>query len=127
MAGYWNGDAAVITHCVGPGENAKHKACTFVPDYAFHEREIARLYAASLGTFTYLGDWHTHPSGAARLSSMDKRTLRAIADAPEAKCSRPLMAILAGSGEAWSTQVFTLGPEPRLLSRRIVPTALKVF
>lgn len=127
LAGYWNSDAAVITNCVGPGEDAKHQAGTFFPDHAFHEREIARIYAESQGASVYLGDWHTHPSGAARLSWLDKRTLRAIANAPEAQCPRPLMVLLAGHGEAWSTHVFTLGPERRLLSRKIVPAELRFF
>lgn len=127
LAGYWNNDAAVITHFVGPGKNAKHEAWTFVPDHAFHEQEIARLYAASQGTTIYLGDWHTHPSGVARLSPLDKRTLRAIADAPEARCPQPLMVLLAGSGAAWSTQVFTLGCDRRFFAPKVVRAELKVF
>lgn len=127
IAGYWNNNAAVLTSCIGPGNNAKHDACAFLPDHAFHEREIARLYAASSGTEVYLGDWHTHPSGASRLSSLDKRTLRAIGDAPEARCSAPLMVLLAGSKDAWSTHVFTLGPERTLHSRKIVPAELRLF
>lgn len=127
LAGYWNGDSAVITHHIGPGENARHHAWTFAPDYAFHEREIARLYAATQGTTVYLGDWHTHPSGAARLSPLDKRTLRSIAEATEARCSRPLMMLLASSGEVWSTQVFTLGPERRFLPRKIIPVEMRAF
>jgi integrative and conjugative element protein (TIGR02256 family) len=127
LAGYWHGDVAVITHCIGPGEHASHHASTFAPDYAFHEREIARLYATSQGTAVYLGDWHTHPSGAASLSPLDRRTLRAIADAPEARCTQPLMVLLAGSGDEWSTQVFSLGLQRRFLPRKIVQAELRVF
>lgn len=127
LAGYWNRETVVITQCIGPGEGAKHHSSTFVPDYAFHDSEIARLYAESHGDTVYLGDWHTHPSGAARLSPLDKRTLRSIAVAPEAKCPRPLMVLLAGSGEAWSTQVFTLGLEMRILPRRVIQAELRVF
>lgn len=127
LAGYWDDDVAVITQCVGPGENAKHNAWAFIPDHAFHEREIARLYAESQGACVYLGDWHTHPSGVSRLSPLDKRTLRSIADAPEAQCPRPLMLLLAGNGGAWSTKVFTLGPERRFLPRKVVAVELKVF
>jgi len=127
LAGYWNRDAAVITHCVGPGENAQHHPWAFVPDHASHQREISRLYAQSKGICVYLGDWHTHPSGAARLSPLDKRTLRSIADAPQARCPRPLMLLLAGDGETWSTQAFTLEPERRFLPRTVVSVELKVF
>lgn len=127
LAGYWHEDVAVVTHCIGPGGNANHHAWSFAPDYAFHEREIARLYAASRGATVYLGDWHTHPSGPASLSPLDKRTLRSIAGSPEARCTRPLMVLLAGNWEAWSTQAFTLGPERRFIQRKIVRAELRVF
>ena len=127
LAGYWDGAEAVITDWVGPGENANHQRFNYTPDYDFHTKEIERLYAASEGTTIYLGDWHTHPSGASRLSPVDKRTLQMIADAPDAQCPRPLMLLLAGRSEDWSIQVFTLGPERRFFSRKIVQVELRTF
>lgn len=127
IAGYWNNDEAVITSCIGPGDNAQHGAGAFLPDHAFHQHEIARLYAASGGAEVYLGDWHTHPSGVPRLSSVDKRTLRAIGDAPEAQCSTPLMVLLAGSQRSWTTRVFTLVPPRAFRARKVVPAELRVF
>lgn len=127
LAGYRRDEAAVITDWVGPGKNAEHYHFNFTPDHDFHTAEIERLFAASGGTTVYLGDWHTHPSGAVRLSPLDKRTLRSIADAPEAQCSRPLMLLLAGDGESWSSRVFTLGAERRFLPRKVVAVELKVF
>ncbi len=127
LAGYWHDDAAVITDWVGPGEGAEHQRLTFSPDQAFHVKEIARLFKASQGVTVYLGDWHTHPSGATRLSAMDKRTLRAIANHSDARCSRPLMVLLARNGDAWSTQVFTLGFEKRMFSPKVIRVELRVF
>lgn len=127
LAGYWRDEAAVITDWVGPGKNAEHYHFNYTPDHDFHTAEIERLFAASGGTTVYLGDWHTHPSGAARLSPLDKRTLRSIADAPEAQCPRPLMLLLAGSSEAWSTQAFTLGPDRIFLPRKILSAEIRVF
>lgn len=127
LAGYWNDQAAVVTDFVGPGEDAQHDRYTFVPDDEYHATEIARLYSASNGATIYLGDWHTHPSGLARLSPLDKGTLRRIANAPEARCPNPLMVLLAGSGMTWRTQVFTLGATRSFLPRKIVPVELKIF
>lgn len=127
LAGYWNEGVAVITDFVGPGDDAQHARYQFVPDDEYHAAEIARLYRASNGTTTYLGDWHTHPSGVARPSPLDKRTLRHIARAPEARCPEPLMILLAGENATWSTQTFTLGPERRFLPRKVVPASLRVF
>lgn len=127
LAGYWTDDSAVITDFVGPGESAIHHASTFVPDHEFHAQEIARLYADTNCATTYLGDWHTHPSGLARLSPLDKRTLRSIANAPEARCSHPLMILLAGRGEAWSMAAFTLGAERRFFPRKVHQVELRVF
>jgi|LNAP01.1.fsa_nt_gb integrative and conjugative element protein (TIGR02256 family) len=127
LAGYWNDRAAIVTAFVGPGEDAQHQRYTFVPDDEYHAAEIAGLYRASDGATIYLGDWHTHPSGPARLSPLDKRTLRHIANAPEARCPNPLMVLLAGSGERWGTQVFTLGATRSFLPRSIVPVELRIF
>src|SRR5687768_12523634 len=45
LLGYWSHPpvAPVITQAVGPGPNATHEHTRFVPDYDFHESEVARL------------------------------------------------------------------------------------
>jgi len=127
LAGYLNGDAAVITDLVGPGDRAEHQRFHFAPDYDFHVREIARLYAASAGVTIYLGDWHSHPNGLSLLSPVDCRTLRGIAEAPEAQCSRPLMVLLSGGRENWSVKVFTLGSNRPLRPRQVIGVELCVY
>jgi integrative and conjugative element protein (TIGR02256 family) len=127
LAGYWKDDVAVVTDLIGPGPNATHGRSNFIPDHQFHESEIASLYMASGGTTVYLGDWHSHPLGFASLSTRDERTLRAIGSAPEARCSRPLMLLVAGSNDAWTIRVFTLGPARRFFPREVVPAELKTF
>lgn len=127
LAGYWNGEDAVITDVVGPGAGAEHERFHFTPDYEFHTREIARLYLASNGVTTYLGDWHSHPNGPSSLSPVDRRTLREIGDAPEARCPRPLMVLLSGGLDSWSVQSFTLGRHRRLLPRPVLGVDLCVY
>ena len=67
--------------------------------------EIAEHYYASGRVETYLGDWHSHPNGGGRLSSLDRRTLAMIAGFDAARAPRPLMAVLHG-GEPWRLAIW---------------------
>lgn len=127
LAGYWNENAAVITDYVGPGDEATHRTTAFVPDHQFHVREIERIYAESNGRDVYLGDWHSHPDGPSTLSSLDKRTLRSIAKAPEAQCPRPVMLLLAEDEISWSLHAFTLDAPRWLRPRKVVPMHVRFF
>jgi len=100
LMGYWSaGNAVVITHAIGPGPGARHTPYAFYPDVIFHDSEIERVYTESGRLSTYLGDWHTHPHGANSMSQRDRKTLLNIASAPEARASKPLMAILSIRGD----------------------------
>lgn len=94
LMGYWAGLSVVITHAVGPGPNATHNEMSFIPDWCYHESEIARLYQESGRIDTYLGDWHSHPDFCTELSPTDRRTLAKIAKHPGARVPAPLMAII---------------------------------
>jgi integrative and conjugative element protein (TIGR02256 family) len=97
LFGYWleESQGVVITEAVGPGPRSKHDEFSFVPDWEYHETEIARLYEESGRIHTYLGDWHSHPHSTTRLSLTDRRTLSKIAKYAEARVSAPLMAVIA--------------------------------
>jgi integrative and conjugative element protein (TIGR02256 family) len=95
LLGYTGTGGTVVAAAIGPGPEAKRTASSFVPDAAWQQVELARRYEASGRTHTYLGDWHTHPTGPAVPSRRDQRTLRRIARHRPARQQRPLMAILA--------------------------------
>jgi integrative and conjugative element protein (TIGR02256 family) len=95
-----DGDDAVITHSIGPGPHAVHERFGFTPDQEFHIAEIARMYTTSGRRLAYLGDWHTHPGGSARLSPRDLKTLKSIAMHKHARAPRPIMLVLA-PGPHW--------------------------
>lgn len=99
--GYWSRDGSevVITEVIGPGPAATHRPGSFTPDAGYQEAEIARHYQGSGRLHTYLGDWHTHPGGSARLSRRDRRTISKIARAAAARAPVLLMGILGG----WSS------------------------
>lgn len=103
LLGYWGQGRreAVVTHTVGAGSKAEHSKVHFVPDYDFQETEIARLYESSNRQLQYLGDWHSHPGGSGTLSFLDRKTLRSIGQAREARVPEPIMVVLAG-GPGWT-------------------------
>jgi len=48
----------------------------------------------------YLGEWHTHPDEASRLSGQDKREMQSIADNDDYECPTPLLMIIGGNRDA---------------------------
>ena len=87
----------IITRIVGPGPKAIHGRYHFIPDYEFHRNEVARIYEASNCEETYLGDWHTHPGASAYTSERDKKTLKNIFNAKDARLEEPIMLIIGTS------------------------------
>ena len=107
LLGWVSVDDRIVTHVVGPGPAAHHDPDRFEPDYPWQENQIARLYESSGRKLAYLGDWHTHPGGSAAPSATDTRTLRKIADYPEARCPDPLMIILTAPVDGrWAVSAF---------------------
>lgn len=90
LVGWRNGADWIVTGLIGAGPKAMHGRYAFVPDHAWQVKELGRAFALSGGDLDYLGDWHTHPTGPARMSWTDHRTLRRIAR----KVKRPLMVIM---------------------------------
>lgn len=58
--------------------------------------EIARLYAGSGRLNTYIGDWHSHPTGSPAYSRVDAAAMKTVASSVESRCAFPLMLILGG-------------------------------
>jgi integrative and conjugative element protein (TIGR02256 family) len=119
LLGYVGGadhEDVLVAAVTGPGPRASHEEYAFEPDHEYQVGEIARIYRASKGVNTYLGDWHTHPRSKAALSSLDKKTLKHIASHTDARIEQPIMAIL-GSGVPWLLKAWRLTPG-RLLPPR---------
>jgi integrative and conjugative element protein (TIGR02256 family) len=105
LIGHWLNEKEVsITQIVGPGCNAVHLSSSFIPDNEYHIKEIARYYGQSEGKETYLGDWHTHPNQPSYLSTLDRKTLRKIANFKPARQKRPLMLVMGT--HPWGMKVF---------------------
>lgn len=94
LLGYANGEDLVIADIVGSGPNARRTKHTFLPDNEWQTNQLAKAYRASGRIHTYLGDWHTHPSGGGALSWRDVRTLRRVAHTNAARAPRPISLVL---------------------------------
>lgn len=105
LMGYWSNEDAVITDIIGPGPKAIHTRYSFTPDSKWQENAIAGLYDESGRVITYLGDWHSHPDGTARLSVKDLVTLLRVALYKPARAPMPIMAILHNNPE-WELAIW---------------------
>lgn len=85
----------VITDVVGPGPKAVHTPHSFEPDWEWQQQRVAEIYRASDGQTTYLGDWHTHPTGTPFPSRLDRKAAQTIATAPDACLPNPTFLIVA--------------------------------
>lgn len=126
LIGYWATTDLVILSAVPAGPRAKIDIASFSPDSEFHATETARHYHASHRLHIYLGDWHSHPDGAPKLSSIDRRTLRRIAKDRAARIRRPIMAILSGAPGHWTLDVWC-HTEMFPTFSKVTPTSVKLF
>ena len=114
-------DDVVVTAVTGPGPTALHARSAFVPDDLYHARAIAAVYESSGRRATYLGDWHSHPGGAAAPSRKDRRTLRAMARFRAGRTPNPVMLLAAGSPDAgWGIRAWRRFRAPHVPLRACV-------
>jgi integrative and conjugative element protein (TIGR02256 family) len=97
-----------------------------VPDYDYHECEVARIFKRSGGVLRYLGDWHSHPGASGHLSEADAATLYTIGRDRQARTSRPIMVILA-YGPTWTPVAWVGRPMRSALKRKIAVGRLDVM
>lgn len=85
-----------ITSLIGPGPNSRATRVSFEPDYDYQQAQLDELYERHGGHLAYVGDWHSHPTGACSPSHTDVRALLAIRSDVEARCPDPVMIICGG-------------------------------
>jgi integrative and conjugative element protein (TIGR02256 family) len=100
----------VVLAVLGPGPAATHGPASFHPDGGWQQGHLTARYEQSGGLLTYLGDWHVHPTGGFALSRRDRRTMAKTASHAEARCPRPLMALLAREDDRYRLGVWVWEP-----------------
>ncbi len=101
LLGWTNPDENLTAVCTvtGPGPTATHNPTSFEPDTAWQQQHLDAIYAATDGAITFIGDWHTHPSGGFGMSRRDRRTMRHTARTTAARTPHPLMGLLARTAD----------------------------
>jgi integrative and conjugative element protein (TIGR02256 family) len=119
----------VVTAIVGAGPAARHRRLRFRPDYDFQQSQLESHFESTQGAETYLGDWHTHPSGACSLSWLDKRVLLRIAKTPSSGTQQPIMLVLGGGTPEWRLHASSLLRTPPGLRQKakLQTLALEIF
>lgn len=93
LLGYRRGDTIVVTHATAPRSRGTPFGVTI--SARGHRPAFDRLWEATQGRVTFLGDWHTHPGGPAQPSARDHAAAAQIADDADFKTPRPLVVIVA--------------------------------
>lgn len=88
-------DDVVVRRAFGPGPGARHRPRSLHPDRDATQAAIELIHRESGGLDLYLGDWHTHPFGAARPSGRDVASLEDIASQEAVDLKRPISIIQA--------------------------------
>jgi integrative and conjugative element protein (TIGR02256 family) len=95
LIGYWSTDreAVVVTHHTP----ARSRGTAFGVTISGrgHRKRFDAIFDRTGGHATFLGDWHSHPAGAAEPSQQDLTAMRQLADDANYATPCPLTAIVA--------------------------------
>lgn len=94
LVGWRNEGELVVTGLIGPGPLAQHQEFSFYPDHHWQVARLEEAYRETGGDLDYVGDWHTHPAGRARMSVKDRRTLARLPTS-----GRTSIMLIAGLGD----------------------------
>lgn len=78
LIGQYRGPHMEITEWTEPGAADVSSLMAFVKSDPRHQAAATAAWNNSSETKTYAGEWHTHPSGAASPSGIDRNTWKAI-------------------------------------------------
>lgn len=76
--GFIRGPHLEIDDLTFPSSNDESSMCSFVRKERYHQKKALNAWKKSNFTKTYIGEWHTHPSGKALPSNTDKNTWQKI-------------------------------------------------
>jgi integrative and conjugative element protein (TIGR02256 family) len=115
LLGAYRGPDMEVTGLTQPGPAEERRRRSFTRADPLHKAANVRAWEDSGGTVSYVGEWHTHPSGAVTPSSVDVHSWRGEAR----RCGRPMVFVLVVPGE-WG--IFTVRPKWMFSSKaRLVP------
>jgi integrative and conjugative element protein (TIGR02256 family) len=108
LLGSFRGPHLEVLDYTTAGHTDLEGAFDFIRQDSSHQRRALRAWTASAKTVTFVGEWHTHPSGPPTPSSLDVATWRNLV-----RTQRYAMVFMVISPEGWSTHLLL----PRFGSR----------
>jgi len=78
LIGEFRGPHIAITEMTLPGKNDEGSLFRFIRKDRSHQQSALTAWQHSHQTKTFVGEWHTHPSGRAIPSSIDKKTWKRL-------------------------------------------------
>jgi integrative and conjugative element protein (TIGR02256 family) len=101
-------DAVQVEHMVGAGPKARRSPTWLDVDHNWQNDRIAELYAEGYRG-GYIGEWHTHPAATNAIpSSIDRVTLKKLANFTPLRCPNPIMMILHPFKTGWEAGAWRL-------------------
>jgi proteasome lid subunit RPN8/RPN11 len=70
--------AIYVTDALPPSEDSKGSPFAFQRGVKDYPASLDRVEACTGGLIGYVGEWHTHPAGSARLSEIDMAAVKQI-------------------------------------------------
>lgn len=95
LLGYINGSHRVVTAGISAGPNAQRSPSHMVPDDQYQQKILLEHFQRTDGKESFLGEWHSHPEAAPRMSMTDRRTLQRVTVESENLLALPVMLIVA--------------------------------
>lgn len=95
----------VVGHAGDPGPHAERKPDFFLRDLHYSRRLAARAWRSDGSE--WIGEWHTHPSGGARPSTLDLQTYAGILDRTPGMAVVVAIIVTPGTRGSWTTSQLT--------------------
>lgn len=86
LIGSYRGPHVEVVDRTTPGPSDESTLTTFTRQDPIHQAAAHRAWVQSDETLTFIGDWHSHPSGDPHPSSIDRRSWRGVAMGLKAPC-----------------------------------------
>lgn len=97
LIGCWlASNLAYIHRATGPGPSAIHNTASFVYDAGYCQQQLGVLYSRSDGSFSYIGDWHSHLRQGLKPSPVDRQAMIQLSKDPESRCPCPFLLLTNG-------------------------------
>lgn len=95
LLGSYRGDHIEVVHATNPAPSDDRSPVSFNRLRQCHQQSAEEMWAASNGTVTYIGEWHTHPELTPNPSQIDLNSWKNLLP------QRPMVLLIQGYNEIY--------------------------